>query len=268
MLISKYLYTLLKPKRHSLRCHDFMVHALPLRMFTNVVDFRVMRRLCRREWNWLWNWQSVNQHSWDPWQRTTWSRCVWRLTLTAYWYSRGGSRIFWGGGGGAKDSAQSAMSSTVGVWKLLSHAIWALFWSTLKQNWIKQNTVDQSYGGGRLDPPLYNTFHSSNRKLLQLALNKHAALETPREYFNICTSSSTSVLQIISLKTVSACFPKHRVRVVSYRVPIGTLSRKNLHVGCVLTISVSPDNVSSFCSQCLRGWKQRFILSRTCRYHD
>ena len=34
------------------------------------------RRLCRREWNWLWNWRCVNQHSWDPWQRTTWSRRV------------------------------------------------------------------------------------------------------------------------------------------------------------------------------------------------
>ena len=41
--------SLLKPKRHSLRCHDFVVHALLLRMHTNVVDFRVMRRLCRRE---------------------------------------------------------------------------------------------------------------------------------------------------------------------------------------------------------------------------
>ena len=66
------MYTLLKPKRHLLRCHGFVVHALLLRMHTNVVDFRVMRRLCRREWNW----QSVNQHSWDPRQRTTWSRRV------------------------------------------------------------------------------------------------------------------------------------------------------------------------------------------------
>ena len=47
-----------------------------LRMHLNVVDFRVMRRLCHREWNWLWNWRCVNQHSWDPWQRTTWSRRV------------------------------------------------------------------------------------------------------------------------------------------------------------------------------------------------
>ena len=68
--------TLLKPKRHSLCCHDFMVHALLLRMHTNVVYFRVMRRLCRHKWNWLWNWRCVNQHSWDPWQRTTWSWCV------------------------------------------------------------------------------------------------------------------------------------------------------------------------------------------------
>ena len=70
-------YTLLKPKRHSLRCHGFMVHAFLLLKHTNVVDFRVMRRLCRRKWNWLWNWRCVNQHSWDPWQRTTWS---WRVT--------------------------------------------------------------------------------------------------------------------------------------------------------------------------------------------
>ena len=69
-------YTLLKPKRHKLRCHGFVVHALLLRMHTNVVDFRVMGRLCRREWNWQWKWQSVNQHSWDPRQRTTWSRRV------------------------------------------------------------------------------------------------------------------------------------------------------------------------------------------------
>ena len=41
--------TLLKPKRHSLSCHGFMVHALLLRMHTNVVYFRVMQRLCRRE---------------------------------------------------------------------------------------------------------------------------------------------------------------------------------------------------------------------------
>ena len=41
--------TLLKPKRHTLRCHDFVVHALLLRMHTDVVDFRVMRRLCHRE---------------------------------------------------------------------------------------------------------------------------------------------------------------------------------------------------------------------------
>ena len=64
--------TLLKPKRHSLRCHGFVVHALLLCMHTNVVDFRVMQRLCRCEWNW----KSVNQHSWDPRQRTTWSRRV------------------------------------------------------------------------------------------------------------------------------------------------------------------------------------------------
>ena len=61
----------------------FVVHALLLRMHTNVVYFRVMRRLCRYEWNWLWNWRCVNQHLWDPWQRTR-DHGVWRLTLTAY----------------------------------------------------------------------------------------------------------------------------------------------------------------------------------------
>ena len=63
--------TLLKPKRHSLRCHGFMVHALLLRMRTNIVYFRVMRRLYCREWNWL----CVNQH---PWQRTR-DHGVWRM---------------------------------------------------------------------------------------------------------------------------------------------------------------------------------------------
>ena len=53
------------------------VHAEPLRMRTNVVDFRVMRRLYRREWNWL----CVNQH---PWQRTR-GHGVWRLTSIAHW---------------------------------------------------------------------------------------------------------------------------------------------------------------------------------------
>ena len=42
----------------------------------NVVYIRVMRRLCHHEWNWLWNWRCVNQHSWDLWQRTMWSRRV------------------------------------------------------------------------------------------------------------------------------------------------------------------------------------------------
>ena len=52
------------------------VHAEPLRMRTNVVYFRVMRRLYRREWNWL----CVNQH---PWQRTR-GRGEWRHTPTSY----------------------------------------------------------------------------------------------------------------------------------------------------------------------------------------
>ena len=44
------------------------------------INFRVMRRLCRREWNWLWKWRCVNRH---PWQRTR-DHGMWRLTLTAY----------------------------------------------------------------------------------------------------------------------------------------------------------------------------------------
>ena len=53
--------TLLKPKRHSLRCHGFMGHALLLHMCTNVVYFRVMRRLCRRKWNWL-SWTCIHDN--------------------------------------------------------------------------------------------------------------------------------------------------------------------------------------------------------------
>ena len=49
----------------------------PMRMRTNVVYFRVMRRLYRREWNWL----CVNQH---PWQRTR-GHGVWRLTSIAHY---------------------------------------------------------------------------------------------------------------------------------------------------------------------------------------
>ena len=52
------------------------VHAEPLRMRTNVVYFRVMRRLYHREWNWL----CVNQH---PWQRTR-GHGVWRRTAIAH----------------------------------------------------------------------------------------------------------------------------------------------------------------------------------------
>ena len=75
--------TLLKPKRHSLRCHGFVVHTLLLRMHTNVVDFRVMRRLCHRQWNGQWYWQSVNHipRIYDNGPR---DHGVWRLTLTAY----------------------------------------------------------------------------------------------------------------------------------------------------------------------------------------
>ena len=69
-------YTLLKPKRHYLRCHDFVVHTLLLRMNNNVVDFRVMRRLCHRQWNWQAKLTKREPHSWDPRQQTTWSRLV------------------------------------------------------------------------------------------------------------------------------------------------------------------------------------------------
>ena len=48
----------------------------PLRMRTNVVYFRVMRRLYHRKWNWL----CVNQH---PWQRTR-GHGVWRRTSIAH----------------------------------------------------------------------------------------------------------------------------------------------------------------------------------------
>ena len=57
----------------------FVVHALLLRMNNNVVDFRVMRTLCHRQWNW----QSVNHipgiHDNGPCDHG-----LWRLTLTAY----------------------------------------------------------------------------------------------------------------------------------------------------------------------------------------
>ena len=76
-------YMLLKPKRHSLRCHGFVVHALLLGMHTNVVEFRVMRRLCHREWNWQGNWQSVN-HILGIHDNGPRDHGVWRLTLTAY----------------------------------------------------------------------------------------------------------------------------------------------------------------------------------------
>ena len=42
----------------------------------NVVDFRVMRRLCHREWNLQTKLTKREPHSWDPQQRTTWSRLV------------------------------------------------------------------------------------------------------------------------------------------------------------------------------------------------
>ena len=38
--------TLLKPKRHSLRCHGFVIHALLLRMNNNVVDLCELCKEC------------------------------------------------------------------------------------------------------------------------------------------------------------------------------------------------------------------------------
>ena len=42
-------YALLEPERHFAPLSWKAVHAKPLRMCTNVVDFKVMRRLYRRE---------------------------------------------------------------------------------------------------------------------------------------------------------------------------------------------------------------------------
>ena len=122
-----YLYnTLLKPKRHSLRCHGFVVHALLLRMNYNVVDFRIMRRLCHREWNDQRNWQSVNHipgiHDNGPRDHG-----VWRLTLSAYWTSRSQrtlSRKPGGGGvfqkGALKATRHKAPSPTLSRQTLIS----------------------------------------------------------------------------------------------------------------------------------------------------
>ena len=76
----KQAYTLLKPKRHSAPLSCLAGSRELMRMRNNIVYFRVMQRLYRREWNWLWNWRCVNLH---PWQRTH-DHGVWRLTLTAY----------------------------------------------------------------------------------------------------------------------------------------------------------------------------------------
>ena len=45
-------------------------------MNNNVVDFRVMRTLCDRLWNLQAKLTLREPHSWDPRQRTTWSRVV------------------------------------------------------------------------------------------------------------------------------------------------------------------------------------------------
>ena len=77
--------TLLKFKRHSLRCHDFLVHAYLPRMCTNVVDFRVLRRLCAAVANEIDNeidkaWTNIpGIHDNGPRDHG-----VWRLTLKAY----------------------------------------------------------------------------------------------------------------------------------------------------------------------------------------
>ena len=68
--------TLLKSKRHSLHCHDFPGSRIPTALVHQCCRFQSLCEDCRREWNWQRNWQSVNQHSWDPWQWTTWSRRV------------------------------------------------------------------------------------------------------------------------------------------------------------------------------------------------
>ena len=71
---------LLKPKRHSAPLSCIAGSRGLMRMRTNIVYFRVMRRLYCRKWNLLWNWLCVNLH---PWQRTH-DHGVWRLTITAY----------------------------------------------------------------------------------------------------------------------------------------------------------------------------------------
>ena len=62
------------------------VHAEPLRMRTDVVYFRVMRRLYRREWNWL----CVNQQTMttDKGSRrmTSYSNSVWRQRKSKHNY--------------------------------------------------------------------------------------------------------------------------------------------------------------------------------------
>ena len=75
------------------------------RMRTNVVYFRVMRRLCRREWNWLWNWLCVNLH---PWQRTR-DHGMWPVAAPGFkkWGGKKGATIDYGGGQTCARSAHS-----------------------------------------------------------------------------------------------------------------------------------------------------------------
>ena len=92
----KHIYTVKSANsNHSLNAEKWLLYAVKaqtslaplsclagsrglMRMHTNIVYFRVMRRLYRRKWNWL----CVNLH---PWQRIR-DHGVWRLTLTGYWH--------------------------------------------------------------------------------------------------------------------------------------------------------------------------------------
>ena len=92
-------------------------------MRTNVVYFRVMWRLCHREWKWLWNWVCVSQH---PWQRTR-DHGVWRLTSTAHYFKS----IYEIISSGAQQNGINAMHCFAGnsafcqahVFKVLTHVL-------------------------------------------------------------------------------------------------------------------------------------------------
>ena len=70
-------------KRHSLRCHDFVVHALLLRMHTNVVDSELCEDCAIAN--------EIDYEIDDAWTNIHGihdngprDHGVWRLTLTAY----------------------------------------------------------------------------------------------------------------------------------------------------------------------------------------